>query len=97
MNFLTEFLLRLKTESPSFFKKLQWIAGILTALATAAKVLIDNEVISPEHATTVSTLCGYILTAAAAVLGTSALPVKNTLADGPGGTDPNKPRQPPTV
>lgn len=38
---MKELIDRLKTESPTFFKKLQWIVGILTALFGALQMAIS--------------------------------------------------------
>lgn len=98
LDFLFELASRLKTESPSFFKKLQWASGILLVLCSGLKLLISIGVWNPTNADGISTFLGYAITAITTIFGTSFLPTKDTslsnanrLADGPGGTDPNKP------
>lgn len=92
LQFLFELVSRLKTESPSFFKKLQWGSGILAVLLGAVQALISFGIWHPENAEKISTFLGYAITTITTVFGTSFLPIKNVnkLADGPG-TDPNKP------
>jgi len=96
--FLFEIFSRLKTESPVFFKKLQWVSGILLAIGGILKLLLSTKVWLPSNAEGISDFLGYAITAITTVFGTSFLPTKDTslsdanrLADGPGGTDPNKP------
>lgn len=95
MNIVYVFIDRIRTESPKFFVVLRWIFGVLATASVAIKWLIAKDIWNPAFADAIGELCGYVLTAAAAVWGTSFLPKKDTvLMDGPGGTDPNKPKDP---
>jgi hypothetical protein len=95
--FLFELFSRLKTESPTFFKKLQWGSGILLSICGVLKLLLSTKVWLPTNADGINDFLGYAITAITTVFGTSFLPTKdvslsnaNRMADGPG-TDPNKP------
>lgn len=81
MNFLTEFIARLRTESPSFFKKLQIGTVILGVVMGFVKILVDNEIWLPDYASLISDLSGYLAVFSAAVFGTSTLPVKDTAVE----------------
>jgi hypothetical protein len=96
--FLFEIFSRLRSESPPFFKKLQWISGIILAICGALELLLSTHIWKPINAEDVSIILTKVIYAITTLFGTSFLAKKdsslsdsNRLADGPGGTDPNKP------
>lgn len=95
MNIVYVVIDRIRTESPKFFVVLRWIFGVLSLIAITIKWLIAKDILNPPFEAAIGELCGYIIAAAVSVWTTSFLPKKDTVVmDGPGGTDPNKPKDP---
>lgn len=95
MNIIYVFIDRIRTESPKFFIVLRWIFGVLALVGWAVKWLIARDIWNPAFEDAIKELCGYAAMGASTVWGTSFLPKKDTvIMDGPGGTDPNKPKPP---
>ncbi len=80
--FLAELMLRLKSESPEAFKKLQWILGLLVGLIGATLTL--NEVLSIGLGNviiygqvTLTQFLGVLAALFSGALGTATTAVKN--------------------
>lgn len=82
--FLSDLLLRLKTERPDFFKKLQIVAVILGGLSAAFSFVIAEGLQLPHFVQTIST---YLATICGSVYFTSFLPnqdkPKDAIQDSP--------------
>lgn len=81
MNFIVkhaaEIIARMQSKSPTMFKNLQKLFGVLAALAGIIDQVIKTGAWSPAQADTILQWCSYILAISAAGFVTSALPVKN--------------------
>jgi|1185.fasta_scaffold00001_73 hypothetical protein len=75
-----DILARFTTKSPTLFKNLQKVFGILATVAGAALFLIDHGVWNPSFAPLVVEYGGYLIAIATTVFGVSALPVKDVAA-----------------
>lgn len=76
MNFFSEFITRLQVQSPKFFIILRYGSAILAALSLLMQKVLADELWQPVYAGKVETVCGYFITAAIAIWGTSFLPTK---------------------
>jgi hypothetical protein len=75
--FFFELFARVRAESPEFFKKLQWLSGIISGIAGTIKALIDFKIWNPLHADGFSHILGYVITGVVTIFGSSFLPVKD--------------------
>ncbi|MCW3466490.1 hypothetical protein [Chitinophaga nivalis] len=91
---MKELIERLRTESPVFFKRLQWIIGVLAGSLGVLQILLSNGLfpwLLPYESVITS-----VITALAGAFGVSLLPKKDPQAfDGPGGTVPPPVKNPP--
>lgn len=76
-NFFLQFIQRIATESPKFFKIIQWVAGALALLSGAATFVIDNNIWTPEFASTLGVITKAAWPVLIAIWGMSLLPVKD--------------------
>ncbi len=90
MQFITELLNRIRSESPRFFIVLRWGFGALGVLALVLRWVISAKIWYPIYAEAVIQLCVQVLFTAAGVWGTSFLPV----TDKQKFTDPRDPPPP---
>jgi hypothetical protein len=90
MNFLLELVERLKTKSPAWFVRIQWVTGILSGLLGILQILIGAGQL-PSLDEWMPTITNVIV-ALATAFGVSMTAKKDpsvTLMDGPGGKIPN--------
>jgi hypothetical protein len=89
MNFFGEFITRLQVQSPKFFIILRYASAILAGLSLLMQKVLADELWLPSYADKVETVCGYFITAAIAIWGTSFLPSKEPIKKD--NSDINKP------
>lgn len=81
IDFLSEILQRVKSESPDFFKKIQWTAGIIATLLTIAIGLNSAEIINISKVVffkhSLLKEFEFALAIISGVFGTSILPTKD--------------------
>lgn len=76
-NFFLQLIQRIATESPKFFKIIQWVAGVLAVIAGALTFLIDNSIWNPSFAATLGIITKAAWPLLTAIWGMSLLPVKD--------------------
>jgi hypothetical protein len=93
MQFIIEFIQRIRSESPRFFIVLRWMFGVLALVALAVKWAISAALWQPPYALAISELCAQIILVAVTVWGTSFLPVadKKVMDTDPIDPPPHKP------
>jgi hypothetical protein len=77
MNFLLEMISRLQTESPKFFITLRYVSGVLAIVAFVIRQVIADKVWEPHTSEKIFIVCGYFISAAVAIWGSSFLPNKS--------------------
>lgn len=83
-NLYQEFLLRIKTDNPAFFKKIQYVAAIIGGLSAFMTFFVGS---APEVPHWVQLVSGYLFTISTTIYGMAKLPNKDNT------TEENKPQQ----